>query len=309
MVGAAVLNEVGVGARERAQPPAQETWAFDEGDEIYPGRFALRLLGGGRRYEAYLAHDEALLANVVVKILRPERVHDRASLDGLRSEFSALRALNHPVISRGFDAVLEGERPHISLEFLEGPRLSTLVRKFGPLPMEQLIPLATELSSALHYMHGRRMVHLDVKPKNIIMGAPPRLIDLSIARSLDEAAALTVPIGTDAYMAPEQSIAGQGPKVSPAADVWGLGVSLYEAASGELPFPQSDEIKYPQVELAPRELDPKVVPAPVAEIIHATLRKEPAQRPSARELATSLEPLVASLPRRFVLSRLRPRFR
>lgn len=308
MVEAAVLNEVGVGARERAQPPAQETWAFDEGDEIYPGRFALRLLGGGRRYEAYLAHDEALLANVVVKILRPERVHDRASLEGLRAEFSALRALNHPVIARGFDAVLEGERPHISVEFLEGPRLSTLVRKFGPLPMEQLVPLATELCSALHYMHGRRMVHLDVKPKNIIMGAPPRLIDLSIARSFVDAAALTVPVGTDAYMAPEQCTAGRGPKVGGAADVWGLGMTLYEAATGELPFPRSDDIKYPQVELAPRELDARV-PAQVAELIETCLRRVPAQRPSARELASSLEPLVASLPRRFVLSRLRPRFR
>jgi serine/threonine protein kinase len=309
MVEAAVLNEDGVAARERARSGAEDTWAFHEGDEIYPGRFALSLLGGGRRYEAYLAHDEALLANVVVKILRPERVHDRASLEGLRAEFTALRALNHPVIARGFDAVLQGERPHISVEFLEGPRLSTLVRKFGPLPMEQLIPLATELCSALHYMHWRHMVHLDVKPKNVIMGAPPRLIDLSIARSFMDAAALTVPVGTDAYMAPEQCTAGSGPKVGRAADVWGLGVTLYEAATGELPFPRADEIKFPQVEVTPRALDPKVVPAPVAELIEACLRKEPGERPSARELANTLEPLVASLPRRFVLSRLRPRFR
>jgi eukaryotic-like serine/threonine-protein kinase len=306
---AAVLNEDGVGARERARPAAENSWAFDEGEEVYPGRFALRLLGGGHRYEAYLAHDEALLSNVVVKILRPERVHDRASLEGLRAEFSALRALNHPVISRGFDAVLQGERPHISVEFLEGPRLSTLVRKFGPLPMEQLIPLATELCSALHYMHGLHIVHLDVKPKNVIMGAPPRLIDLSIARDFVDAAALTVPVGTDAYMAPEQCTAGQGLKVGRAADVWGLGVTLYEAATGELPFPGSDEETYPQVVLAPRAPDAKVVPPPVAELIEACLRKEPAERPSARELASSLEPLTASLPRRFVLSRLRPRFR
>ena len=75
---------------------------------------------------------------------------DERALEGLACELRSLRGLNHPVIARGFGGVLDGERPHICVEFLEGPRLSKLIREFGPLPLEQLIPLAVQLCSALH---------------------------------------------------------------------------------------------------------------------------------------------------------------
>lgn len=282
-------------------------WGFAEGDDIWPGRYVLQRLGGGRRYEAYLAHDADLLSLVVVKILRPNRVDDERTLGGLREEFEALQALNHPSIARGFTAVLEGARPHIVLEFLDGPRLSTLIRKYGRLPLEQSIPLAVQMSSALHYMHTRGMVHLDVKPSNIIMGAPPRLIDLSIARSLDAAAALSGPVGTDAYMAPEQCLAPSSSTVGPASDIWGLGVTLYEAVAGYPPFPRDDNDPHPQLTGEPAPLDEKVVPPRIAALISRCLQVDPAGRPSARELADALEPLVAALPRRPVLNRLRPR--
>jgi serine/threonine-protein kinase len=291
--------------------PERETsgWDFGEGDEIAPNRFALKLLGGGRRYEAYLAHDETMLANVVVKILRPHRATDEASLAGLAAEYRALRALDHPVIARGFDAVLDGDRPHLAIEFLEGGRLSSLIRRHGPLPMEQLIPLAVQLCSALHYMHGRRYVHLDVKPKNIIMGAPPRLIDLSIARSFEDARALDVAVGTDAYMAPEQCNPLGVHPVGPAADVWGLGASLYEAATGRTPYGEPiDPSDRPQLKGRPDPIE-REVPQPVRELIDRTLQQEPTARPTPKELSEALEPLVAALPRRFVLNRLRPRLR
>lgn len=291
------------------ETPEASGWGFSEGDDIVPGRYVLQRLGGGRRYEAYLAHDERLLSLVVVKILRPNRVSDEGALRGLRDEYAALQRLNHPSIARGFGAVLEGERPHVVLEFLEGPRLSTLTRKYGRLPLEQSLPLAMQLCSALHYIHEQEMVHLDVKPSNIIMAAPPRLIDMSIARSLSDAAALTVPVGTDAYMAPEQCVPSSHDVLGPAADIWGLGATLYEAVSGELPFPKNTEDRHPQIHMEPPPLDHKIVPPAVAALVARCLDPDPAARPAARRLAEALEPMVALLPRRPVLNRLRPRLK
>jgi len=162
----------------------REAWSFDEGDEIAEDLYALRLLGGGTRYEAYLAFDARLHHAVVVKVLRPDRRQDEGALRGLRGEADVLRSVNHPAIARLLGEDLEGERPHIVLELVEGPRLSTLIRRFGPLELEQAAPLAVEVASALHYLHGSRLVHLDVKPKNLIMGAPPRLIVMT-SRSSD----------------------------------------------------------------------------------------------------------------------------
>jgi eukaryotic-like serine/threonine-protein kinase len=285
------------------------SWEFAEGDRISEGLHALRLLGGGYRYEAFLAWHEAMLAVVVVKILRPDRVADESALRGLRAEAQALRALDHPVLLRSFGGSLDGPCPHLVLEFLEGPRLSTLVRKFGPLAIEQAVPLATQLCSALHFMAVRGMVHLDVKPKNIIMGGPPRLIDLSIARTLEDAARLDVAIGTDAYMAPEQcEPTSRGPVGSP-ADVWGLGVTLFQALSGELPFGEStDQDRFPQLHSGRLDL-PKETPPMLVEIVASCLAPEPSVRPTARQVSEALEPLLAALPTRPIIGRLKPRMR
>jgi len=292
----------------------ESRWRFEEGAEISSGRYALRLLGGGTRYEAYLAWDDTLHSVVVVKILRPDRTDDDRTLRGLQEEARALERVNHPVVVRCFDAVLDAPRPHIVLEHIEGPRLSTLVRKYGPLPPEQLIPLAVQLSSALHYMSVMEMIHLDVKPRNIIMAAPPRLIDLSIAKSFEDARSITSPIGTDAYMAPEQcDPAGRGPIGSP-ADIWGLGATLFEAASGYRAFPdpeegeEADHDRWPQLEVAPYDL-PEKVPDAIAKPILACLEPDPEGRPRADDAAAMFEALLAVLPRKPVLGRLRPRWR
>jgi serine/threonine-protein kinase len=284
-------------------PVEQRTsWGFREGDEIATGRQAVQLLGGGRRYEAYLTWDEELYALVTVKVVRPHLVGDERTLRGLAGEAKALSMLNHPAIVRSFGAMLQGERPHLVLEFLDGPRLSTLLRRFGVI-VEQVLPLALELCSALHYMHGRRILHLDVKPRNVIMAAPPRLIDLSVATSLDEVGRIADHIGTDAYMAPEQCDPERFSEIGRASDVWGLGVTLYQALARRLPFANPKdghglplERRFPQLAADPSPLPGDIAP-PLAELVLACLAPRPEDRPSPAELAQALEPLVAGLPR------------
>ena len=277
------------------------TWGFTEGDVIVAGRYATRLLGGGRRYEAYLAWDDALHALVVVKIVRPELVDSESVRRGIEGEARALEALNHPTIVRMFDAVLEGERPHIVLEHLEGPRLSTLLRRYRVV-VEQLLPLALELCSALHYMHGQGYLHLDVKPRNVVMSGRPRLIDLSIAVKTDAVSAFTRPVGTDAYMAPEQCDPARFSEIGPPSDIWGLGVTMYEAVTRTLPFLSPSRMtgskkgpRHPQLTDDPIPLG-KDVPPELAAAIMSCLERRAEDRPTAEGLAETIAPWAAALP-------------
>lgn len=281
----------------------KDGWGFVSGEPISTGRQALRLLGGGVRYEAWLAWDETLFAPVVAKVLRPSELDSARAHRALAREADVAARLAHPSLVRSFGAVLDGPHPHLVLEFVEGPRLSTLLRRYGPLPLEQVLPLGLELCSVLHYLGASATVHLDVKPTNIVMSAPPRLIDLSLARTTAAAAELTGPVGTDAYMAPEQCIPGQGGPIGPATDVWGVGATLHEAISGAAPFePGTNEptaaphAQWPQLVRKPAQL-PRSVPAPLAEAVLACLDPDPTGRPTAAELAGRLEPMIAALPR------------
>lgn len=266
-------------------------WRFNAGETIVPGRNALRLLGGGDRYEAYVAWDDRLHIPVVAKILRPHLVDDPRARDALAAEAEALERLGHPVLLRSFDAVLDGDRPHLVLELLDGPRLSTLLRKFGPLAAEQVVPLAKQLCSALQFMAGEGWVHLDVKPRNIVMTSSPRLIDLSVARRTADARRITRPVGTDAYMAPEQCDPARFPEIGPPADVWGLGATLFEALTGRQAFPADGVGRFPQLRTDAPPLPDKAPPA-LATAIRACLVPEPAARPTAADLDELLEPLA-----------------
>ena len=278
-----------------------DSWHLAEGDHLTPELTAMRLLGGGSSYEAYLAFDEITFSPVVVKVIRPGRVGDEANLRGLRREVASLAAINHPVVVRSLRHELEGDRPHVVLEHIDGPRLSSLIRRHGPLQEQQYLPLAIDVAAALHYLRHLDYVHLDIKPSNIIMGAPARLIDLSVARAAGEAAELTRYIGTDQYMSPEQCAPQRMGRPGVESDVWGLGASLFEAVAGYRPFDDGDphaedpRARFPQLVEPPYEL-PERVPAEVAKVVYGALEADPADRPLPHEIATALEPVLAAQP-------------
>ena len=292
----------------------RESWDLDEGDAIAPGRTVLKGLGGGSRFEFFLVWDERMHAICVAKVLRPDQADSERALRDLEVEADLLDELAHPVIVRGFDADLDGEFPHVLIEHLEGPSLRRLLRRGGPLPPEQLLPLALHVAGALHYIEQAGFVHLDVKPDNIIMGVPPRLIDLSIARTIERAAESRGPIGTDAYMAPEQCVADPPEPMGPPADVWGLGATLHHCVSGERPFPRPKEarrdpdpdVRFPQLHSDPQPL-PNHVDADVAELIDEMLSPARADRPTAAEVAARLEPAISRQPSQIKLGRRRGR--
>lgn len=274
------------------------SWSFAQGDEIVPGRRAVRSLGGGTAFEVYLAWDEHRLAFVACKLLRPDQVADPRALRQLRRESSLLARLVHPVIVRSLGATLEGPRPHLLLEYLDKRTLRRRLRRRGPLPLERVLPLALHLGAALHYLSTEGVAHLDIKPSNIVLGAPPRLIDFSVARTLERARRIQRPVGTANYMAPEQCAPGERGEIGSAADVWGFGVTLYEALSGRLPFPEGAgksapdaSARYPQLVTDPAPLQGDL-PAALGEIVMRCLSRESAARPTAREFVATLEPVA-----------------
>ncbi|MGH2427783.1 MAG: serine/threonine-protein kinase [Candidatus Limnocylindria bacterium] len=279
------------------EPAAKSAWAFAAGDEIAPGRTAHRLLGGGERYEAYVAWNERLMTPTVIKILRPSWADDLRARRSLANEGALLGRLQHPGLIRLFDIDSTGRSPFLEIEYVDGPRLSTLLRRYGRLTPEQAFPLARQLAATLHYLHAERVLHLDIKPRNVIMGPIPRLIDLSVARTFDRVSTISGNVGTDAYMSPEQCDPELFGRIGPASDVWGLGTTVYEAIAKRRPFPRGRHDatgveRFPQLEAAPRPLAGDRHSQVLADLVMSCLRYEPRERPSVADLFESFDELA-----------------
>lgn len=260
------------------------------------GRFVLgRKIGSGGMSTVYLGTDEVLDRSVAVKVLKSEFVDSEVGARFRREGRTAAR-LSHPNIVQTYDAGeedLDGENvSYIVMEHVSGGDLKQLVKEKGQLPGGELSRVGADIAAGLAHAHERGIVHRDIKPQNVLLDeyGNPKVADFGIARALDstQATQTGVYLGTALYSSPEQL---QGEEVTPKSDVFSLGITLYEAATGGPPFKGTPiEIVSQQINTTPeppRSRGARISPGLEALILRC-LEKEPDRRPDASELGEKL---------------------
>ncbi|GAB3993687.1 serine/threonine-protein kinase [Nocardioides marmoraquaticus] len=259
------------------------------GEEVLPGHEVVALLAHGRRMDTYDTWSRERECRCVVKVLRADRRDEARAVEAVRREAEVLTTLAHPHLVRAYEA--SEEPPGVVLEVLPGATLDALVED-EPLDLADAAGLALQLASVLGYLHRHDWLHLDVKPANVVVDhGRVTLIDLSLAARPGTGRRGA---GTRGYLAPEQA---RGDVLGPAADVWGLGATLVDALTGELPY--GDEATWDSRRRLPlvHRPDPGAprwpagpLPTDVDALLRACLDRDPAARPSLAQVRDALAP-------------------
>lgn len=255
----------------------------------------LERLGRGGMGEVYLAGSRRG-DNVALKVLHDAVDADSDARMRLEREVRALRRVESPYVARVLDADLDGDRPYLVMEHIQGDTLLERVRRDGPLAGGGLLALAHGLATALSVIHAAGVVHRDLKPTNVLVnpGDEPVLIDFGIAHVLD-ATRLTVTgtfLGTPGYAAPELFA---DEHVGEPADVHAWAATVTFAATGRPPFGRGP-IEAQMYAILNGQADLEGVPAALLPLIRAALHREAAKRPTAALLASRLTRLVRAAP-------------
>ena len=275
------------------RPDTDPRWSLKRGQEIDPSLVVIDALGTGTRYEVYRAWDRQLFCEVAAKVIRPHRVNDDRAIEGFERESGLGMRLGHPNLVRVLRATPHPPRPYLVMEYVNAPTLGAHLRETGAVSIPEICLLGIRMASALHHMHSAGVLHLDVKPDNVTMGDPPKLLDLSLARTFAGTMRLRHAIGTGPYMAPEQCDHGD---VGVQTDLFGLGATLYEGVSAMRPFPEGDDEsdvraeRFPQLELdAPPLEEVARVPTALTRVVMSCLSRDVARRPrTAIDVAIAL---------------------
>ncbi len=307
-VGATRLESDRSGHGAGLKPGSAPSGWLSSSDAIDHGRFPPGTLLGGRYRivgrlgrggmgEVYRADDLKLAQPVALKFLPPEVDHDPARLMQLHSEVRMARQVSHPNVCRVYDIDEVDGHTFLSMEYVDGEELGSLLRRIGRFPVERALEMSRQICAGLAAAHERGVIHRDLKPANVMLdgAGKVRITDFGLAGATGE----TVRAGTPAYMAPEQLA---GSEVTPQSDIYALGLVLYELFTGQRAVEAknvAELVRKREAGIAPpsmivRELDPAIDRA-----ILRCLERDPADRPSsALGVAAALpggDPLAAAL--------------
>ncbi|MFJ8790001.1 serine/threonine-protein kinase [Streptomyces sp. NPDC102462] len=261
------------------------------------------LIGQGGMGQVWTAYDQRLDRRVAVKLLRPDKVAGQEA-DELRRRFvrecRVTAQVDHPGLVTVHDAGSEGEELFLVMQYVDGADLSDHLAEHDPYPWQWAVAVAAQLCAVLSAVHAVPIVHRDLKPRNVMVkqDGTVTVLDLGVASVMDtDTTRLThtgSPIGSPAYMAPEQAMGGA---VGPYTDLYALGVLLHELLSGDVPFAGSTALgvlhrHLYEPPLPVRRIRPEV-PEPLEALVLRLLAKDPQHRPgSAQEVYEHLAPLL-----------------
>lgn len=256
----------------------------------------LEHIGHGGMAEVYKGQHVRLDRPVAIKILHPFLADEEGFVVRFQREARIVATLRHPNIMQVFDFDYNEELNiyYMVMEFIDGPTLKSMMMEKGQLPVAEAVRIGAAIADAMDYAHRRDMVHRDIKPANVMFTSEgePVLTDFGIAKmmSLSGLTASGAMIGTPAYMAPEVGLGKEG---AAAADIYSLGVVLYQMVTGQLPFESDNPMNMVMQHIndappLPAQLNPDL-PSPLEVVILRTLNKKPEERfVDASALASAL---------------------
>jgi serine/threonine-protein kinase len=261
------------------------------------------MLGRGGMGEVYRADDLKLSQSVALKFLPESLSTDGATLARFHREVRVARQVSHRNVCRVYDIGEVDGQQFLSMEYIKGEELSSLLRRIGRLPADKAIEIARQLCAGLAAAHDNGVLHRDLKPANVMIDGDGnvRILDFGLAGLIEEFRDDEVRAGTPAYMAPEQLV---GEELTTRSDIYSLGLVLYEVFTGKRAFeasslPELVELRKSGTMPASPASHVKDIDPMVERVILRCLEREPAQRPaSALQVAAALpggDPLAAAL--------------
>lgn len=262
---------------------------------ILAGRYRLeKRLGGGGMSVVWRAYDEVLGRRVAIKVVSSRHTAEVLPRSRIRTEAEVAARLSHPCITKVHDYGESGDTPFVVMELLEGQTLAQRLRA-GPLPPRAAAEVGAQVAGALAAAHARGLVHCDIKPSNIMLTSTgATVLDFGIAAATGELDARDALWGTPAYIAPERLT---GRHVLPASDVYALGLLLYRALAGRMPWRvrSTTQMLAAHVSVEPEPLPEDAgVPPEIATLCARCLAKDPSQRPTAQEVAAELAAVLTA---------------